>query len=103
MSGGSYDYAYLKVDDMAHNLRQLATDPLRRAFHDHLLLVSQAMRAVEWVDSHDWGKGEEAGPVRAVLAPGAELAAAITMAKETLAMLEHAIAVATGGKGGPTA
>lgn len=54
MSGGSYDYAFTKVADMAKDHR-LWKSPCayRRAFATHLLKVSAAMRAVEWEDSGD--------------------------------------------------
>lgn len=51
MSGGSYDYAYVKVNDMACNLR--LSSPLRRAFRQHLLDTADAMKSVEWADSCD--------------------------------------------------
>ena len=52
MSGGSYDYAYAKVSDMAENMRHLDR-PERRKFRDLLLRVAKAMEAVEWEDSGD--------------------------------------------------
>ena len=64
MSGGSYDYGYCKVDDFIDSLE--ATTPLRKAFRKHLELVSNAMRAIEWVDSGDCSKGDEDEDIRKV-------------------------------------
>lgn len=43
MSGGGYDYAYGKIQDMADNLR--LTTPLRRAFQSLLRKVAAAFYA----------------------------------------------------------
>jgi hypothetical protein len=53
MSGGSYDYAYRHVDEMADELSQRRHTPLRRAFAAHMKLVAKAMHAIEWEDSGD--------------------------------------------------
>lgn len=69
MGGGSYQYAYSKVDEFADEVerrigRATTADewgavhpewdtPERRALVIHLRLVSTAMRAVEWTDSGD--------------------------------------------------
>lgn len=97
MSGGSYEYAFGRVNDMANNLHNQREDPLRRAFANHLRLVATAMHACEWVDSGDRGPGDEHAAIRAVLAPGAELAAAVQIAEEALTALQNAIAAAKGG------
>lgn len=93
MSGGSYDYAYTRVDDMAGSLRDVATDPLRRAFKAHLLKVAKAMRDVEWEDSCDGADWQTS--VRAVLTRTDEIEAAtailcdaIDQANSTLERLE---------------
>lgn len=97
MSGGSYDYAYRCVNDMAHAIQQRLDAPegelrafhlrgkwvpashpeaveareriaqLRRRFADHLELVAEAMRAIEWVDSEDSSEGAEIAAIEAVL------------------------------------
>lgn len=73
MSGGSYDYAYARVENFAHELR--ATDnPLRRAFRSHLLLVAKAMHDIEWVDSCDYAPGDENEAIRAALGTNADAA-----------------------------
>ena len=91
MSGGSYDYAFGRVDDMALSLRDKHSNPLRRAFAIHLALVAKAMHDIEWVDSCDYGPGDEDEAIRVVLSPGAELAAAVAMATEARKMLDEAL------------
>lgn len=55
MSGGSYNYAFLKIDDLANEIRT-NNDPKRIAFVDLLKKVSDAAHAIEWEDSGDTGK-----------------------------------------------
>jgi hypothetical protein len=78
MSGGSYDYLYRNIGEAAGqvNTRARTQGPLRAAFAKHLLLVAEAMRKVEWVDSCDSAPGDEDDAIRACLAPGAELESA---------------------------
>lgn len=72
MSGGSHNYAYQKVDDMAGTLIE-SRDPLRRAFANHLKKVSTAMHDIEWVDSCDYGPGGEVKAIEAVLGNNSNL------------------------------
>ena len=69
MSGGSYDYVYSKVQQI--DIRKVE-DPdvqkLREAFQEHLNLVAEALHDIEWVDSCDYGAGDEVRAIRAVLA-----------------------------------
>lgn len=66
MSGGSYDYAFGRVNDMAEKLSNDKSS-LRRAFASHLRRVGTAMHAIEWVDSGDFGKGEDIDAIKEVL------------------------------------
>ncbi len=90
MSGGSYNYAWERVEDFVSIIRKKDC-PLRRAFAEHMVLVAKAMGDIEMVDSGDYGQGDEIESIQAVLAPGAELAAAILMAKEARDVLDAAI------------
>jgi hypothetical protein len=82
MSGGSMDYLYSKVE-----YAEFKTDTvLRKAFRKHLLLVSEALRSIEWNDSGD-GCSREEERIRACLAEGAVIDAAIEEAKEVLKVL----------------
>ena len=71
MSGGSWDYVYLKVEDAADKLcRQDCA--LRRALGEHLKLVAGALHDIEWVDSSDYGHGDEIKAIKAVFGDSAE-------------------------------
>ncbi len=98
MSGGAYEYAYIKVEMMADSLHR-ADEPLRRAFADHLRSVAKAMHAVEWVDSCDWARGEEEAAIRAVLHSGAELRAATVAAIDAQERLASLLNRADGSSG----
>jgi len=81
MSGGSYNYAYGRVNDFAFELErnlegQRLEDPdamspeardARLRLVAHLKLVASAMHAIEWVDSCDYGPDDEIPAIRAVL------------------------------------
>ncbi len=93
MSGGSYDYAFNRVEDLAREIR--GDSALRRAFRAHLKKVAQALHDIEWVDSADCSPGSEDDAIRACLAPGAELDAA----REALRLeIERAQATLAGWK-----
>lgn len=53
---------------------------LRRAFRAHLQLVAKALHDVEWVDSCDYGRGDEEPAIRACLAGGQLLKAVVVEA-----------------------
>ena len=72
MSGGSLDYAYIGVQEIADRLRYKNTDayvdeedpdeelqthpnPLRHRLADHIEALSEVLRAIEWSDSGDYG------------------------------------------------
>jgi len=92
MSGGSYDYAYGKIQDMADNLR--LTTPLRRAFQSLLRKVATACHDIEWVDSSDCNPGDENAAIRACLGkdgPALVIAEAVREAERVRAELDAAI------------
>jgi hypothetical protein len=49
MSGGSMNYLYILVRDAEFHTHS----PERKAFREHLMLVANALRAIEWNDSGD--------------------------------------------------
>ena len=63
MSGGSYDYAFAKVDEMAERLTN-DRDPARVAFGVFLRKVAKAMHDIEWVDSCDYSPGDELAAIK---------------------------------------
>lgn len=70
MSGGSYEYAYLKVLDFVDTMKQWDRkhSALRQRFADHLEKVAEAMKAVEWTDSGDSSEESAEKAIKAVLA-----------------------------------
>lgn len=98
MSGGSHNYAFGYVQDMAGNLAGSAC-PKRRAFAAHLAKVAKAMHAIEWVDSSDWGEGREIGPIMDVIGPGDVLRESTERARTALAELQEALKAAEGERG----
>lgn len=101
MSGGSYNYAYRHIEDLAADIRErggcgpeYSESQLRRAFKSHLAKVAAACRAIEWNDSGD-GDSAESEKIRACLPETAELDAAIEQAGEAqwelIAALERAV------------
>jgi hypothetical protein len=67
MSGGSYDYKYKELENLAALLDPQPRDekqPIRKRLGSALLEIAQQCHDVEWVDSGDygdeyWGKIEE--------------------------------------------
>lgn len=80
MSGGSMDYAFARV----RTARELFEhDTLeRKAFADHLDKVAKALHDIEWVDSGDYGPGDENEAIRACI--GEEAIKAVADTWETL-------------------
>lgn len=58
-------YLYLRILDAEFS----ADTPERRAFKQHLQMVAEALKAIEWVDSGDWGPGDEDEPILSCIFP----------------------------------
>jgi hypothetical protein len=100
MSGGSYDYAYSRIDDLANEIAP--TTAIRRAFKTHLRKVAKACHDIEWVDSGDCGKGDEDAAIMACLGkdgPSLVLAEVVEAAKLVSKELTEAIDRAEKGAG----
>ncbi len=67
MSGGSMNYLYSRIE-MDATFEQ--NTPLRKAFAKHLEMVCKALHDIEWVDSCDYGPGDENEAIRACLQHG---------------------------------
>ena len=95
MSGGSYDYAYSKIEELADQIQALS--PLRKAFKTHLRKVAEACHDIEWVDSGDKGTGDEDKAILACLGvsgPALALSEAVKDAEKVLGELNAAIRTA---------
>lgn len=84
MSGGSMNYLYSKLE---YEATFVENTPERRAFAKHLKLVAKALHDIEWVDSADYGPGDETEAIRACLNSGSVLEAAIEDAREAMRVL----------------
>lgn len=67
MSGGSYDYFYIKIEEFANELSISPSEPERLAFKELLLKVAKAAHDIEWVDSGDYGTGRELDSIKEAL------------------------------------
>jgi hypothetical protein len=95
MSGGSMNYLYSKLE---YEANFTAETPERRAFAKHLKLVAKALHDIEWVDSSDYGPGDENAAIRACLGDAVMLQTMLEMAKEAVATLQAEIDKAEGRK-----
>jgi len=64
MSGGSLDYVYVTVEEAANEINK-SKNRERRVFAKLLFKVSKALHDIEWVDSGDYGEGEEIESMKA--------------------------------------
>ena len=76
MSGGSYDYSYRRVEEFAESLeadqrrvegRDKYATQERAEFAALLRVVAKAMHDIEWVDSCDYGAGDENDAIMSAL------------------------------------
>lgn len=89
MSGGSLDYVYSQVEYAAEQMK--TSTPLHRAFRSHLFDVAQALHDIEWVESGDYGEGDDVEAMRVVLSPTKELEHLMKEAKGFVEVIEQAI------------
>lgn len=83
MSGGSYNYAYCRVEDFAASLRHTSSHiPARMAFATLLDKVAAAMHDIEWVDSGDYSVGKDLPAIRACVGRSDELQELLKQASE---------------------
>jgi hypothetical protein len=88
MSGGSMNYLYSKLEC---NATFSTHTPERRAFKEHLVKVSKALHDIEWVDSGDYGPGDENAAIRACLSQEQLLESVIEQAEEAMQNLRAEI------------
>lgn len=68
MSGGSLNYVYRKVEEVADMIREEEkSTTLHKAFAAHLDLVAKALRSLEWEQSGDSGKGDADDDIRSAM------------------------------------
>lgn len=94
MSGGALDYAYNRVEEIARDVSKQATCVEHRALVKHLMKVSTALRALEWVLSGDDSPGDEIQAILAVISPAEMLSTAIEQATQAAEDLNYAVRLA---------
>lgn len=65
MSGGAYNYIYSTIEDL--RIENTDTDPRRASLQKIINLLVKAMHDVEWVDSSDYGTGDDHKAIDALL------------------------------------
>ena len=98
MSGGSWDYAYQQFQEVGEMLCG-SNAPLRRALGKRVLLIAKALHDIEWVDSNDYGKGDDVAAIEYAIGPNVAnevLAVVIEKAESVLEELMKAIDAAKG-------
>lgn len=92
MSGGSYNYKYLNVAELADEIEMRANGKAHRiAFAKHMRDVAEACRAIEWKDSCDYDETEELRLITHALDRGAIEAAALVEIRTVLDSLRKAM------------
>ena len=94
MSGGSYEYVSMKMDDAADTLRgRHSSEPHVVALANRLAEFAAVMHEIEWADSCDtsWSDQLDAN-IRALLAPGDELRVARMDAEDAARRLAAVLA-----------
>lgn len=96
MGGGSWDYAYMKIEEVGKKLTQCAC-PYRRALGGELIRAALAVHDIEWVDSGDYADGEEMETIKKALGGNCEkkaLRAVIFEAEDAMQALKNQIIIA---------
>lgn len=88
------NYVYRRLESDAVFVQDSAE---RRAFAAHLAKVAKALHDIEWVDSGDYGQGDDIEAIRACLGDGAVLEAAIEQAHEAAKVLRAELEIACRG------
>ena len=91
MSGGSLDYAYNRVNDMAYELARHAKTRHQKALVSHLVKVSKALHDVEWVLSGDYGDGDDTAAIMDCIGKKGLLESDLIRAEEVLKDLTETI------------
>lgn len=84
MSGGSMNYLYSRLECDANFSENT---PERVAFAKHLAKVVKALHDIEWVDSSDYGPGDENEAIRDCIGDTAILQSVIEQAREAARVL----------------
>lgn len=81
MSGGSWDYAYTKLEPIIDRLAK-EEDPRRRALGSILAQIKHALHDIEWADSGDYSHSQAEAALTAAL--GGHRAASVLAMNEII-------------------
>ena len=87
MSGGSWDYLYVRMQDAAVDLI-LENDPLRKAFGKKMKLFAVAMRDIERADSGDTAESREHESIKKALGKSANKLVMAELIEEAKALIQ---------------
>jgi threonine dehydrogenase-like Zn-dependent dehydrogenase len=90
MSGGSWGYSFRYVMEAADRLKNSKCKK-RKAFGDHLKLIANALHDIEWVDSCDYGPGDEIEAIMKVISKKDVIKVTLDDAKETIKELQFLV------------
>src|SRR5687767_12504646 len=99
MSGGSWNYVFRTFEEVGERLL-LCNQLSRRTLGSLVLRIAKALHDIEWVDSDDFGPGQEEKAIDLALGISRDtmmLEQSLADAKRVLADLQAAIAKAQGG------
>lgn len=65
MSGGSWDYCYMQLEEPIEKLLG-SNKPERQLLGKHLKVIQKALRNIEWTDSGDTAPGSEIEAIKEV-------------------------------------
>lgn len=88
MSGGSMNYLYSTVE---MNLDFELNTPERVAFYKHMQKIIKALHDIEWVDSGDYGEGDDLEAIMDCIDKKDVLYSVVEDAKETIEALSNLI------------
>jgi len=98
VSGGSWDYVYYKFEEVARRLTE-SREPLRRGLGKLVGEIAEALHDIEYLDSSDYGPGDDEKAIRKVLGPARALESVLAEAKEAQLALSKEIKAAGRGNG----
>lgn len=67
MSGGSLNYRYFQIEELADDILEQADTQLQKDFANHLYKIAKAAHDIEWVLSKDYTDGDDVESIKQAL------------------------------------
>jgi hypothetical protein len=87
MSGGSWEYAYIQLDELADRLLGERCE-YRRALGRKLKPFAAALHDIEWVDSGDGAPGDGIPAIKKALGEGCEALAYAELRQDAMVLID---------------